>query len=372
MQIKPVSCLQDSVDAKHCICGKNILKIINRIKFISLALLSILQLNAYAQNPDTPTDPVTQIIESRIIGQKPTIAETVMALRQSGSVSLVFGPEGVGKLSLIKETAHALNIPCYVLNLSQPEFQNSSNLFYFVGLVAKQNENSIIVFEHIEYLNETMQEELAELIRDREITLNFEPSESAPNPEPLKVKLNQNRFVLVSNQGEYFFRNPIGFRYQNRIEPDSDELLKAISDQKVKDIFSGRYLTENLINDIQHFIPVRRLSESEFRSALYFTIEDALSNYNDYHNKEFILDRKHELIQHLTNQYYEKGHSTYHQINELVSDALEINQKADLFSINFSQNNQILLKWNVNKLGTQPVPMSCDALGNGKSPTNSP
>ncbi len=294
---------------------------------IVFALLFCVCMNSDAADIDEQMKAsAKQKVESVVIGQRPSIAELIESLSKEGSASLVVGPEGVGKLAMVKAVSDAYGLTGYSFDLFREGYAVPKNFFFYIGNTVLKNQAQVIVLNGIENLDRSAQRSLAILLEKRSVEVPY-PATETTSAENVIVDLTKTRFVLITNTGEHLFRNPVGFRYNDMLEPESDAHLERLADDNIINILQAEGYQIELLTKVKQFVPVRRLSKIEFRTELLTTVDQYLKTLKDAINKDVTLLRKHELVDLLMEKNYKKARSNFHDLNKWVKEALEFNSR---------------------------------------------
>jgi len=271
----------------------------------------------------------------------------------------MIGPKGVGKATLARDACALLGLPGAEYDLAKTETP-FNQILGEMGMSVSQGSASVIVIDHIELLSAEEQNQLAHILHTRSLTLNLRTAKGAP--KTVAVDLSHTRFILITDEGMNLFRSPVGFRTSWSLEPDSDQYLKNLSDERMRRALSGWSTTESLVSSAQTIIPVRRLNSDEFKVAIEKTLNELSAHYSETLKKTISIDRQSELVTTIFNKVFRNSVSTYHELNEAIYKLMPEESVAQLNSLSLRRKKSIILTWSEDSLVFTPLPFSCDSL----------
>jgi hypothetical protein len=303
-----------------------------------------------------------QVLKDGIVGEDFSIEHLVESLTEANAVTLMMGPAGVGKTTLARNAVALLGLSGTEFDLEKSN-PGLNRLLTEIGTSVAQGQTDTFIIDHIENLPAAEQNLLASVLEKRVLNLTFNTGAKG-GAKKVAVDLSKVRFILITDQGETIFMNPIGFRTQSTRYPDTDDFLKNLSDQRMRTSLAGWSLTEPLVSSAKQLIPVRRLNAEEFRIAIQKTLDQIALGYGDQLKKTITIDRQSELVELLFKREFKSAVSTYHELNEAV-EALFSAETIEAFqSPALKRKKSIVLTWAGDSPHFSPV-AACDFLAGG-------
>ena len=300
-----------------------------------------------------------QALKDGIVGEDYSIERLVESLTAENAVSLMIGPKGVGKATLARNASALLGLQGVEYDLAKSEIP-FQQILAEMGMTVAEGNAHVIIIDHIELLSAEEQNQIATLLQQRTLSLNFKTQKGAP--KKIAVDLSRTRFVLITDEGANLFQNPVGFRTSWSLEPDSDQYLKNLSDERMRRALAGWTVTDQLVKSAQTVIPVRRLNAAEFKVAIDKTLNELTSHYGETLKKSITIDRQSELVETIFNQIFKNSVSNYHELNEAVYKLLPDEAIAQFSSPALRRKKSIILTWSDQSLVFTPLPFDCTFL----------
>ncbi|NDG84136.1 MAG: ATP-binding protein [Proteobacteria bacterium] len=308
-----------------------------------------------------------QVLKDGIVGEDFSIEHLVESLTEENAVTLMMGPAGVGKATLARNAVALLGLSGAEFDLAK-ENPGLNRLLAQIGTSLAQGETNTFIIDHIENLPGNEQDLLASVLDTRTLNLTFNTGPKG-KPKKVAVDLSKVRFILITDQGESLFRNPVGFRTQATRYPDSDQYLAELSDERMRRSLAGWTITEPLVASAKQLVPVRRLSAEEFKIAIQKTLEQIALTYGESLKKTIMIDRQNDLVELLFKREFRSAVSTYHELNEAVEALFSDEAIQALQSPALRRKKSIVLTWSGESPHFTPVP-ACDFFAGGGKTKN--
>jgi hypothetical protein len=265
----------------------------------------------------------------------------------------------VGKATLARNACALLELQGTEWDLAKTETP-LNQILADIGLAVSEGKTSAVIIDHIELLSGDEQNQLASLLQTRQLNLTFKTQKGTS--KKLAVDLSQIRFVLITDEGANLFQNPVGFRASWSVDPDSDQYLRNLSDERMRRALSGWTVTQSLVSSAETIIPVRRLNSDEFKVAIEKTLNELTAHYSEAFKKTITIDRQSELVELIFKRIFRNSVSTYHELNEAIYKLLPEEVVNQFSSPSLRRKKSVVLTWSEGAMTLSPRPLDCDFL----------